>query len=135
MHTALKGNCVFANEMIKSLLCVNLSFCSHLVMANGRGNTFEWQMGKSVVECNRYMFEHEIATDVIFEVGPPDGTVGIVRAHKYMLIARSAVFEAMFCGGLAESHAAQGTKIPITDVDVGIFQEMLRLFSEQFIFV
>jgi BTB/POZ domain len=95
-------------------------------MAKNRGSTFEWQMGKSVVECNKYMFEHEIATDVVFEVGPPDGVVGMVRAHKYMLIARSAVFEAMFCSGLAESHASHDTKIPITDVDVGIFREMLR---------
>ena len=95
-------------------------------MAKNRGSTFEWQMGKSVVECNRYMFEHEIATDVVFEVGPPDGVVGTVRAHKYMLIARSAVFEAMFCSGLAESQATHGSKIAITDVDVGIFREMLR---------
>ena len=95
-------------------------------MSKNRGSVFEWQMGKSVVECNQYMFEHEIATDVIFEVGHSDGTVGTVRAHKYMLISRSAVFEAMFCSGLAETHASSDTKILITDVDVGIFREMLR---------
>lgn len=86
----------------------------------------EWQHGKSLKECNKYMLENEIATDVCFEVGPRDGHQGLVRAHKYILIARSAVFEAMFCGGMSESKADANSKIPITDVEVEIFEELLR---------
>lgn len=86
----------------------------------------EWQQGKSLKECNKYMFENEIATDVGFEVGPQDGNQALVRAHKFILIARSAVFEAMFCGGLAESKMDSNSVIAITDVEVDIFRQLLR---------
>lgn len=87
----------------------------------------EWQFGKSIVQCNRYMLDNEINTDVCFEVGPPEGCQqGLIRAHKFVLISRSAVFEAMFCGGMSESRAEPDFKIPITDVDVNIFRELLK---------
>ena len=57
-----------------------------------------WQYGKSIVECNRYMLDHQLSTDVSFEVGPPDGARSQIRAHKYVLISRSAVFESMLFG-------------------------------------
>ena len=72
------------------------------------------------------MLEHKIATDVCFEVGPPDGVVGLVQAHKYVLVSRSSVFEAMFCGDMAESKASSDVKIPVTDIEVPVFRELLR---------
>jgi len=88
----------------------------------------DWQQGKSVLECNLYMLDQELATDVTFEVGPSDGPPGIVHAHKYILISRSSIFEAMFCGSMIESRAGRDDKICITDVEVDIFREMLRFY-------
>lgn len=121
------------NERLLTYLCLtkSLSFCwfgsnFQVVDCMELRTCAEWQHGKSLKECNKYMLENEIATDVCFEVGPRDGHQGLVRAHKYILIARSAVFEAMFCGGMSESKADANSKIPITDVEVEIFQELLR---------
>jgi hypothetical protein len=65
------------------------------------------------------MFEHEIACDVTFVVGPTKDTV---HAHKYVLISRSPVFYAMFCGPMAES----GGDVVIPDVDLRAFRSLLR---------
>jgi len=64
-----------------------------------------WQEKKSLHERNRYMLENEIWWDVSFEICPPEGsTVVLVRAHKVFLVAASPVFEAMFCGRMAEAR-------------------------------
>ena len=86
-----------------------------------------WQSEKTLSECMRYMLDNEIATDVCFEVGPPDQqqiTVNI-RAHKYMLMSSSAVFEAMFSSGMTECRSGPDAKIRIEDIDAGIFRDLL----------
>jgi len=87
-----------------------------------------WQDNKTLHERNHYMLEHEIATDVCFEFRPPEGSIKLVRAHTYMLIASSPVFEAMFCGGMSEARADRNN-IDIEDIDAETFKEMLRFDS------
>jgi len=85
----------------------------------------DWQSEKTLSECMRYMFDNEIATDVIFVVGPPDGATVYIRAHKYMLISRSAVFEAMFSSGMTECSSGPQTTIRVEDIDAAIFRDLL----------
>ena len=84
-----------------------------------------WQSEKTLVECMRYMLDNEIATDVCFEVGPPDGATVRMRAHKFMLISRSAVFEAMFSSGMAECQNGPDVTIRVEDIDAAIFKDLL----------
>jgi hypothetical protein len=79
----------------------------------------EWQIEKTGSVCNIYMLENEIACDVTFLCGDRKTEI---RAHKYILISRSPVFQAMFCGPLAESRET----IEIPDVDADIFRQMLQ---------
>ncbi|XP_046564411.1 BTB/POZ domain-containing protein 3-like isoform X2 [Haliotis rubra] len=76
-----------------------------------------WQNGRSVVECNRHMLNSKHTSDVTFRVGKDEDTV---RAHRYVLISRSHVFDAMLCGPLAEKD-----DIKISDVEADVFSEML----------
>jgi len=84
-----------------------------------------WQEERTVLECNRYMLENEVATDVCFEVGPPDGVLVNIRAHRYMLISRSTVFEAMFCSGMSECNSGPDQKIRINDIEANTFKDLL----------
>ena len=84
-----------------------------------------WQENKSVLERNRYILENEIAADVLFTFDAAEGSPTVLRAHKLVLLSASPVFEAMFCGSMAESRPDCGS-IKIEDIDVTIFQEMLR---------
>jgi len=84
-----------------------------------------WQEERTVLECNRYMLENEVATDVCFEVGPPDGAVVNIRAHKYMLISRSPVFEAMFSSGMTECNSGPDHRIRIEDIEANTFKDVL----------
>ena len=90
-----------------------------------RGET-GWQAERTVLECNRYMLDNEIATDVCFEVGPPGGEVVNIRAHKCMLILRSPVFEAMFCSGMTECNSRPDHKIRIEDMEAYTFRNLLE---------
>ncbi|ELT97520.1 hypothetical protein CAPTEDRAFT_213147 [Capitella teleta] len=83
----------------------------------------DWQVNRSVLECNRYMWEKKIATDVEFEVGTTAEQIKNIRAHKYVLMSRSPVFEAMFNGGLSKNT---GDLVQITDVDSDAFNETLK---------
>lgn len=82
-----------------------------------------WQVGKSVLDCNLYMLENKLFTDVTFEVGPEAGHTEQIAAHKYVLVSRSPVFEAMFCGLMREDTR---NMVRITDVDPSAFQDTLR---------
>jgi len=84
-----------------------------------------WQSERTLSECMRYMLDNEIATDVCFKVGPPDGATVNIRAHKYMLISRSAVFEAMFSSGMAECQTGPEATIRVEDIDAAIFKDLL----------
>lgn len=68
-----------------------------------------------------YMFENEVGCDVVFSVGQHDRRVA---AHQFILISKSAVFEAMFCGSLAENTGSRVVKIP--DVEEEIFLQFLK---------
>ena len=58
----------------------------------------DWRLGKTLSERYLYMLENHVGCDVTFSVGD-----NLVEAHKFILISRSAVFEAMFCGSLCEN--------------------------------
>ena len=91
----------------------------------GRGDVSGWQAGKTLAECLTYSYEHQLFTDVSFEVDQTDGQVKkTLSAHKSILASRSPVFEAMLYGGLGISSSQ---KISITDVDSESFHEFLRL--------
>lgn len=83
------------------------------------GTREDWQAGKSVIECNKYMFLNQLYCDVTFRVGEEEA-VKEIKAHKYVLASRSNVFEAMLFGSLSE------TVIHIPDIESGIFIAMLR---------
>jgi len=61
----------------------------------------DWRAGRAWRERYLYMFEEHVGCDVTFVVG--DGVQ--VAAHQFILISRSAVFEAMFCGSLADKSS------------------------------
>jgi hypothetical protein len=82
----------------------------------------DWQMNRSLQECNRYMLEHRVECDVKFLVGPEDGVPEEIQAHKYMLVSRSPVFFAMLCGGLRET----GEVIRVPDVTTEAFRQLLK---------
>jgi len=73
----------------------------------------------------RYSFDNEIGADVIFEVGPPGGTTVNILAHKFMLISRSEVFEAMFSSGMTECRSGPYAKVRVEDIDAAIFRDLL----------
>jgi len=110
----------------------------HLLVAavcDGAETPDGWQFGKTVAECNRYMLDNQLSTDVSFQVGPQDGARSLIRGHKYVLMSRSAVFETMLFSHqkqLEEQNqnrttAADGdVTIRIADMDPGIFKEMLK---------
>ena len=58
----------------------------------------DWRLGKTLSERYLYMFENHVGCDVTFSLGE-----NLVETHKFILISRSAVFEAMFCGSLSET--------------------------------
>ena len=91
-------------------------------MSCNRGET-DWQVGKSVLDCNRYMWEKKLATDICFEVGPSDSQIVKVPAHRYVLVSRSPVFEAMFYGALSNNSDKD---FRITDVEPEAFKEALK---------
>jgi len=84
-----------------------------------------WQDNKLLAERNLHMLQNEIATDVCFEFHTQESGVTHVHAHTFMLINSSPVFEAMFCGGMAEA-CPDRSNIKIPDIDADIFKEMLR---------
>ena len=78
-----------------------------------------WQSGKSVTECNLHMLTSEDFCDVTFRVGP---NKDVVRAHRYVLVSRSCVFHAMFCGPLAEKG-----EVALPDIERDCFNDFLKL--------
>ncbi|XP_046547324.1 BTB/POZ domain-containing protein 6-like [Haliotis rubra] len=82
------------------------------------GYVDNWQARKTLKQCNLRMLETEDFSDVTFRMGSQQQ---VVRAHRYVLVSRSCVFHAMFCGPLAE----KGT-VTIPDIEADIFKEFLR---------
>lgn len=88
----------------------------------------DWQTGKTLSECTQFMLEHEIACDVTFLLGD---TKQEVRAHKFILISRSPVFSAMFCGPMAETQE----QITIPDIAPEVFKIVLRYLLYNLFFI
>lgn len=78
----------------------------------------DWQARLSALECNHYMFEHQIHCDVHFRVGTHAQVLG---AHRYVLESRSDVFTVMFHGPLAEKDV-----IDVPEIELEDFKEFLR---------
>src|SRR6218665_2370846 len=85
-----------------------------------------WQSEKTLVECMRYMLNNKVSTDVCFEVGPEDGPNVEIRAHKFMLISRCPVFEAMMSTEMAETKDEKEANIRIVDINAEVFKLLLR---------
>ena len=61
-----------------------------------------------------------------------DATVDtLLEAHKFMLAARSSVFRRMFYGSLCED----GRAVRIPDIDMDVFNELLRYDTKFSIFI
>ncbi|XP_046566580.1 BTB/POZ domain-containing protein 6-like [Haliotis rubra] len=82
------------------------------------GYVDNWQTGRTVTQCNLRMLDTEDFSDVTFLVGSNKQEI---RAHRYVLVSRSCVFHAMFCGPLAEKG-----EVTIPDIEADIFREFLR---------
>ncbi|XP_048245283.1 BTB/POZ domain-containing protein 6-like isoform X1 [Haliotis rufescens] len=82
------------------------------------GYVDNWQSGNTVTECNLRMLDTEDFCDVTFLLGSEKQ---VVRAHRYVLVSRSCVFHAMFCGPLAEKG-----EVTIPEIAADIFKEFLR---------
>ncbi|KAK3087487.1 hypothetical protein FSP39_006571 [Pinctada imbricata] len=84
----------------------------------------EWQTGRSLAECNKYMLTHQVACDITFCIGSNSERV---HAHKYVLGSRSSVFYAMLYGPMASAG-----EIHITDIEIEAFQCFLSyIYAEE----
>ena len=81
-----------------------------------------WQVGRSILEVNRYMLETQLRTDVKFRLLSTGGVAKEVGGHSYVLTSRSPVFEAM----LSERWSGKDDVINIDDVSADIFEEFLK---------
>uniref|UniRef100_A0A1I7V9R8 BTB/POZ domain-containing protein 2 n=1 Tax=Loa loa TaxID=7209 RepID=A0A1I7V9R8_LOALO len=92
-----------------------------------------WQASKSTLkERFTFLYCNEILADIWFVVGRGELTQRI-PAHKFILITGSAVFDAMFNGGLANNTIGAGTNnvessqdIYLPDVEPGAFLALLK---------
>ncbi|VDP11204.1 unnamed protein product [Onchocerca flexuosa] len=98
-----------------------------------------WQASKSTLkERFAFLYCNEILADIWFVVGRGELTQRI-PAHKFILIAGSAVFDAMFNGGLAnnaiavETNSVEGSQdIDLPDVEPGAFLALLKfLYTDE----
>nr|XP_023998535.1 BTB/POZ domain-containing protein 1-like [Salvelinus alpinus] len=89
---------------------------------------YNWQATKSSVkERFAFLFNNELLSDVRFIVGKGRQAQRI-PAHKFVLAAGSAVFDAMFNGGMATTSA----EIELPDVEPAAFLALLRfLYSDE----
>ncbi|XP_072022751.1 BTB/POZ domain-containing protein 2-like [Amphiura filiformis] len=89
---------------------------------------YNWQSTKtSVKERFAFMFNNEILSDVHFLVGKGMNTQRI-PAHKFVLSVGSAVFDAMFNGGMATTS----NEVELPDVEPTAFLALLRfLYSDE----
>ena len=79
-----------------------------------------WQTERSLLQCNEYMFTHQKACDVTFHFHDEEGADANIGAHKYVLISRSPVFYAMFCGEFNTND------VDIDDITNHVFSKLLR---------
>ena len=96
--------------------------------AQSVGMQYNWQSSKPTLkERLLFMFNNEIMADVHFVVGRGSGTQRI-PAHKFVLSIGSAVFDAMFNGGMA----TKSDDVELPDVEASAFLALLRfLYSDE----
>ena len=89
---------------------------------------YNWQACKTTVkERLSYMFNNEVMADVHFVVGKAPNLQRI-PAHKFVLSIGSAVFDAMFNGGMA----TKSEEVEIPDVEASAFLALLKfLYSDE----
>lgn len=83
-----------------------------------------WEIGRSLSECIEGMLEDELASDVTIIVwSSAKGTPNVrIPVLKFILFARSLVFEAMFRGNYLKSEGDDY----INDAQTEPFKEMLK---------
>ncbi|KAM6949822.1 BTB/POZ domain-containing protein 1-like isoform 2-T2 [Lycodopsis pacificus] len=98
------------------------------VLGLHREPMYNWQATKSSLkERFAFLFNNELLSDVRFIVGKGRQAQRI-PAHKFVLAAGSAVFDAMFNGGMATTS----TEIELPDVEPAAFLALLRfLYSDE----
>ncbi|CAI5792821.1 POZ domain-containing 1 [Podarcis lilfordi] len=103
-----------------------------------REPVYNWQATKrSLRERFAFLFANELLSDVRFVVGKGGPRAGggapgpgqqRIPAHRFVLAAGSAVFDAMFNGGMATTSA----EIELPDVEPAAFLALLRfLYSDE----
>ena len=107
------------------IILINLIYMCALSDDMAELDTRRWQVGKSLTQCLSHMLQNEITTDVTFLVASQDSTKPTTRisAHKFMLRARSPVFEVMFGRAYVESSS---NDVEIIDSEPEHFRDMLR---------
>ncbi|XP_060641047.2 BTB/POZ domain-containing protein 2 [Anolis sagrei] len=92
-------------------------------------SAYNWQATKpTVLERMAFLFNNEVLSDVHFVVGKGRRGAQRLPAHRFVLAVGSAVFDAMFNGGMATSSA----EIELPDVEPAAFLALLKfLYSDE----
>ncbi|VIO87095.1 Uncharacterized protein BM_BM3924 [Brugia malayi] len=128
-------NAVAVGRAINDASRIEDSVTSNYFDRSGAGEVpyMGWQASKSTLkERFAFLYCNEILADIWFVVGHGE-LMQRIPAHKFILITGSAVFDAMFNGGLAnsaiaaETNSVEGSQdIDLPDVEPGAFLALLK---------